>query len=513
MPQMMLPAPGAPGTLAPNDLSSLLGDTAGPPATADYRSWYGNNDQTKRPVPPPPPDRGRGGGAPRQVLPTVPSVGVDPMSLLTGFNADASLYGAAGAVLDQQQKVAQARSDLATLEKSGTATQSEIVAKRNELQRAEREQHEAELRLMEAKQSATNKQLKSLATTHDAMSSLGAGLDKDLGISKGLPGLADNLVRFLGSLAAAPLMAQLDAISKANPSQGGYGVSGILAAQGVFGPDHTGIAPTTGPSTVAGYPGMAPGYGGQPYGLPAGTNTGGYGSSGAVFPQWVHALEQIFGVKASTYAGHQESDRNEPGYAPNPMHQNRGIDWTGSPDAMQRFANYMASQPNAEQVIYQNPLTGQVTESIAGQARPGYFAGDLGAHQNHVHTRQAQSIMPPMMDPYGLMTGPATVPAAGGAPMYPGTGMSQALPGVAPLGGVGPGSVFAGAQNPTQIGATVGPPNGTGQGGINIDGSGLISNAGDRQRRGRRGCRDRGRTRILLRLHGSPVRAARGDEH
>lgn len=467
------PAAGGP-TMSRGALDAIHGTDGSMPGS----SWFGNVTPPAPPglgnvtaglapwapaaLPVVPADGGSGGAA--RKLPTVPASGQDPMSLLQGFPASASLYSAAGSVLDQQQKVAQARSDLAALEKSGTATQSEVIAKKNELQRAEREQHEAELRLMEAKQSATNKQLKSMQTTHDAISSLGAGLDKDLGISKGLPGLADNLVRFVGSLAAAPLMAQLDAISKANPSQGGYGLMGTLAAQGVFGPDHTGISPTAGPSTYPTYPGMRGG--GQPYGLPAGTNTGGYGSSGAAFPPWVHALEQVFGVKASTYSGHQESDRNEPGYAPNPMHQNRGIDWTGSADAMQQFANYMAGQPNAEQVIYQNPITGQATESVAGQARPGYFAGDLGAHQNHVHTRQAQSIPTPGMDPYG---------AVNAGPMYPGSGYPNALP-VAPLGTVGPaGAPYAGAQNATQIGATVGPPNGTGQGGINIDGSGLIS--------------------------------------
>lgn len=469
--------PGVPG-MSRGALDAIHGTDGSMPGS----SWFGNLTPPAAPglgnvtaglapwtpaaVPAVPADGGSGSKA-RQ-LPTVAAAGTDPMSLLQGFAPTASLYSAAGSVLDQQQKVAQATSDLNELMKSGTATQSEIIAKKNELQRAEREQHEAELRLMEAKQQATNKSLKSMQSTHDAMSTLGAGLDQDLGISKGLPGLADNLVRFVGHLAAAPLMAQLEAITKANPSQGGYGLMGTLAAQGVFGPDYTGVGPTAGPSTYpTTYPGMAPGYGSQPYGLPAGTNTGGYGSSGAVFPQWVHALEQAFGVKASTYAGHQESDRNEPGYAPNPMHLNRGIDWTGSADAMQRFANYMAGQPNAEQVIYQNPLTGQATESVAGQARPGYFASDLGAHQNHVHTRQAQSIPTPTMDPYGVVNA---------GPMYPGTGYPNALPGTQPLGTVGPAaSVFAGAQNPTQIGATVGPPNGTGQGGINIDGSGLIS--------------------------------------
>lgn len=125
------------------------------------------------------------------------------------------------------------------------------------------------------------------------------------------------------------------------------------------------------------------------YGLPSGTNTGGYGTgTAATFPPWVMALAQQFGVTPSTYAGHQETDRNEAGYAPNPQHQNRGIDWSGSPENMQKFADYMASNPLAEQVIY-NGQQGAV-EAVAGQRRPGYFAGDLAGHGNHVHTRFSQ---------------------------------------------------------------------------------------------------------------------------
>lgn len=200
------------------------------------------------------------GGSAASKLPTVPYGNQDPMSLLQGFPVTASLYGAAGAVLDQQQKVAQARSDLAALEKSGTATQSEVIAKKNELARAEREQHEAELRLIEAKQSATNKSLKSMQSTHDAMSTLGAGLDQDLGASKGLAGLADNLVRFVGNLATAPLQASLQRQIDADPRKGGFGLLGILGAQGAFGDQFTGYQQQQGQS--AAYRATSGGYAG-----------------------------------------------------------------------------------------------------------------------------------------------------------------------------------------------------------------------------------------------------------
>jgi phage-related minor tail protein len=125
-----------------------------------------------------------------------------------------------------------------------------------------------------------------------------------------------------------------------------------------------------------------------PYGLPIGTDTGGYGSSGAVFPAWVHALEDKFGVKASTYSGHQEGSG-----------LNKGIDWSGPVDAMQRFAEYLSTIPTAlEQVIWDNPNTGQKIGIAGGQfvgpgtSQPGYYRDNWADHQNHVHTRQSMSI-------------------------------------------------------------------------------------------------------------------------
>jgi hypothetical protein len=46
------------------------------------------------------------------------------------------------------------------------------------------------------------------------------------------------------------------------------------------------------------------------YGLPRGTAIN-YGQPG--FPHWVYELGNAFGVRASTYPGHQESHRPELG--------------------------------------------------------------------------------------------------------------------------------------------------------------------------------------------------------
>ncbi|MBI3213166.1 MAG: hypothetical protein HYZ38_05060 [Mycobacterium sp.] len=147
---------------------------------------------------------------------------------------------------------------------------------------------------------------------------------------------------------------------------------------------------------------------GSSYGLPAGSNSGGYGGNGVDFPDWVDQLGAAFGVKPSTYPGHQATNRNEPGYAPNPNGENRGIDWSGSPQAMQKFADYLKTVPGLEQVIWNGAGigTGDTVEIAGGRPQPGYFAGGLAAHGNHVHTRQSTPIpLPPWLQPTPFDTG------------------------------------------------------------------------------------------------------------
>jgi hypothetical protein len=134
------------------------------------------------------------------------------------------------------------------------------------------------------------------------------------------------------------------------------------------------------------------------YGMPPGSNSGGYGGNGVRFPDWVYQLGDAFGIKPSTYPGHQTSNRNEAGYAPNPQGLNRAIDWAapGAPDQwdrLTRFADYLATIPQyLEQVIWQNPKTMRSIEVAGGRHQPGYFRDDLAGHRDHVHTRQSRPI-------------------------------------------------------------------------------------------------------------------------
>ncbi|QNJ56834.1 tape measure protein [Mycobacterium phage Reindeer] len=144
-----------------------------------------------------------------------------------------------------------------------------------------------------------------------------------------------------------------------------------------------------------------------PYGLKAGTEIP---AGGEGFPTWVYALGERFGVQPGTYAGHQEKDG-----------LNKGIDWTGPVANMQAFAEYVRSIPGLEQVIWENPETGQRIGVDPGDRGPNqsiddYYADDWADHRNHVHTRQSVSI--PLPEELGLL-------ANGGDPY----GISALMPG------------------------------------------------------------------------------------
>lgn len=126
--------------------------------------------------------------------------------------------------------------------------------------------------------------------------------------------------------------------------------------------------------------------------MPAGTNIP-YGETG--FPPWVYTLARAFNLQASTYPDHQESERAEAGFAPNPQRLNRGIDWAGSVADMERFARYLLSiRSHLEQVIWENPQTGRRVGVAGGDdvTTTLYYDADYSGHRDHVHTRQSAPI-------------------------------------------------------------------------------------------------------------------------
>jgi len=142
------------------------------------------------------------------------------------------------------------------------------------------------------------------------------------------------------------------------------------------------------------------------YGLPTGTNIP-YGQQQG-FPEWVYELGAAFNLKASTYPGHQESERAEVGFAPNPKRQNRGIDWTGPVWDMERFARYLLTvRGSLEQVIWENPDTGQRVGVAGGDdvSTGPYYQGDYAQHRDHVHVRTSMRIPLPKETPMAGWTG------------------------------------------------------------------------------------------------------------
>lgn len=402
--------PGMPGAPAAPAGPGLPTTRPGAPTTGlgpnFYKDWYKTPEELKKEQ------------AEQAKLPTAPAVAYDT-SLPPGYAGvpqTSEIVGAENSWMDARHTLAEKQARLDQLEKDNNAKEDDKVKARNDVINAQQGQNQAELRLNDARQSLYEKSTKQIKGYTDTMSQISAGLDKDLGISKGLPGLADNLVRFLGSLAAAPMLGQLNAISQAQGgiNATGSGMLGILAGQGAFGPQYTAAGQAAaaaasgggrsgggGPSAVLNADGsvsmqqIGPGGGGRvPYGLPRGSNSGGYGGGGTQFPDWVNQLGAAFGVKPSTYPGHQESNRNEAGYAPNPNDENRGIDWSGPVENMQKFSDYLATIPqDLEQVIWRNPSTGQQDTIAGGRPVSGYYdEGTLQEHTNHVHTRQSESI-------------------------------------------------------------------------------------------------------------------------
>lgn len=163
----------------------------------------------------------------------VPYAGIP--ELMPGVAMDASLFSQQTAVADARTKVAQKEAELNALRADNNASATDILNAQNELEKARRDQTEAEMRFTEAQLKAGQQTTKQLGQLTSELGDIGASIDQDFGISKGLAGIAENVTKFIANLAAAPLMGQLSAVAKANPTQGGHGLMGILGAQGVFG--------------------------------------------------------------------------------------------------------------------------------------------------------------------------------------------------------------------------------------------------------------------------------------
>ncbi|QSM90545.1 Gp22 [Mycobacteroides abscessus subsp. bolletii] len=151
------------------------------------------------------------------------------------------VFDAESSRMSAQTSLQNARFHFLEVQAKADASEQEKYNARAQLVQAGRALQSAEAKLAEAQEGTWKKMESTAKGFSSGMDQIGAALDKDFGLSKGLPGLAENLTKFLANIAAAPLLGQLSAISQANPSKGGYGAMGILGAQGAFGPQYTGL--------------------------------------------------------------------------------------------------------------------------------------------------------------------------------------------------------------------------------------------------------------------------------
>lgn len=350
------------------------------------------------------PYEGLPGGAPG-VTNGVPHMGGENGKIATGpirqgYNEFGQPVGPGGNVIDPQKvedadwrvqdtahSLEEARKDRLALEASNNASAEQINdAKWKELE-AERNWRKAQRELIDA-QNGTFKELEnSTRGLADGMGQIGVALDKDLGISKGLAGMADNLVRFLGNLAFAPMLGKLEAIKQANPSQGGHGLLGILGAQGAFGPDFTGIntsATTTGGATSPYTPTYTPSVGPLAPGTPTKLVDSGSKSSNANAQTAAAYLSQMFPGIPSIGG----SDDRPPG-TPQMHTQGRALD-------------IMIGEVNAENQAMGDQIDAFLRankdalglESTIWRDQWRDFSGNqstVGGHQNHVHAQFSDS--------------------------------------------------------------------------------------------------------------------------
>lgn len=157
---------------------------------------------------------------------------------IPGMPADPSVFSAESSFLDARHALAEKRARLTQLEASVDATDEDRLNARNDVIAEERDFQAAEMRMHEARQNQLEKLTKQVDGATSSLSQLGAELDKDFGISKGLGGIVENFVKAAGNILAAPFLQALGLIENANPNEGS-GLVGMLAANGVFGSQYT----------------------------------------------------------------------------------------------------------------------------------------------------------------------------------------------------------------------------------------------------------------------------------
>ena len=284
----------------------------------------------------------------------------------------AQSYAAEQSVYEAQQKRAEAAARLAQVEQTATTTAEDLIEARNNLAKAEGDEHQAQMRLAESANEATNQ-----------LAEVGTQLDADFGISKGLPGIVENVTRMLAGFAAAPVVGALSGVQSGfgyKPGEAGSGLMGILAASGAFGDQYTGggqssaaamIPPYspayTMPSTTGATPSAASG--GWPMAAQPGQSPRDFAHS-TMMPFW-----QAQGYQVGDHAADNFGE-----------HQNGALDiMVPSIAAGSRVLQQVLSDPNVYGAIFNNQTYGYGRGTTPRDYTAGHTGDPSQDHQDHVH--------------------------------------------------------------------------------------------------------------------------------
>ncbi|QBI97352.1 tape measure protein [Mycobacterium phage Fancypants] len=433
-------------------------------------------------------DGGSGSGPKLPDAPVLPYDTTLPPGI-PGMPQDAAVFSAESSYLDARHKLAEKRARAAQLEQSTEATEEDRLKARNDVIEAERDLQAAEMRMSEARANQYEKLTKQTDQHAKDLGQIGAQLDQDFGISKGLAGIAENITKFVANLAAAPLLGQLQAISAYNPTQGGHGLMGVLGAQGVFGPQYQnnqydrGSYPSAGATGVSMTPiGAYPGDAALLANVPAGRYTqeqrgdltqgladcssavedlvnlmDGRPTTGASMSthnadEWLTARGFVKGMggpgdfRVGFNASHMQATL--PGGTP--------FNWGSDAAAARRGIGGTGADDPAFTSHYYRPVTSVPGGSAAAAGAPGLYSPQ--------NTNPALNNPPAPVSSGAWAPNPAPLPTTGG--------------GGGPMAAGAPQGLFTGGPtNTTNIGANVAPYAGSGSGGIGMDGGGALGMA------------------------------------
>lgn len=149
----------------------------------------------------------------------------------------AQVLSAKNTTIERAHKLQEDKMDLAALENSGVATEEELQKAKWAVYQDGLELNEAQGRLAKEQQGTWKKLDGSANSFSKGMQKLGADIDADFGISKGLPGIVENITKFLANIAMAPVLGALSGVTGAYGTAGpGTGILGAFAPrQNAFG--------------------------------------------------------------------------------------------------------------------------------------------------------------------------------------------------------------------------------------------------------------------------------------